>query len=112
MGNISVEQKLNMLHQLRARYDNDRTDLMRREQILYGQTSPVHSSEFYNSQYQEEGACSNTSSVRGTFRIRFLAAIVLVLLLILTDRKDKDFFGVSTSEIYTLIEEDYITQLK
>ncbi len=112
MANISVEQKLTMLNQLRSRYDNNQADLMRREQILYGRTSPVQSADFNNNRSIEEGVSADSFPVRGYFRLRLLIAAILAVLLILSDQKGKDFLGVSTSRIYKLIEEDYMTQMK
>ena len=112
MANISVEQKLTMLNQLRSRYDNNQADLMRREQILYGRTSPVSSVDVAITRASENEICADTLSVQGTFRLRLLIAAILVVLLILSDQKGKDFLGVSTSQIYTMIEEDYMTQME
>lgn len=112
MANISVEQKLTMLSQLRSRYDTNQADLMRREQILYGRTSPVQSADFNNGRLLEDGISADTAPARGTFRLRLLIAAVLAVLLILSDRNEKDFLGVSTSQIYTMIEKDYMTQME
>ncbi|MBR5248679.1 MAG: hypothetical protein IKV27_07055 [Lachnospiraceae bacterium] len=112
MANISVEQKLTMLNQLRSRYDNNQADLLRREQILYGRMSPVQSADVGINWSTENEVCADTLSVRGTFRLRLLIAAVLAVLLILSDQKGKDFLGVSTSQIYTMIEEDYMTQME
>lgn len=112
MGNISVEQKLCMLNQLRTRYDKDMTDLMRREEILYGKTSSV-SNMLRTSDYSVENEPgSNSIPVRSTFRLRLLMAAILAVLLILSDRRGQAYFGVSTSQIYTLIERDYLTQIE
>lgn len=112
MANISVEQKLTMLNQLRSRYDNNQADLMRREQILYGRTSPVSSADAGIGWSSENEVFADTLPVRGTFRLRLLIAAILAVLLILYDQKGKDFLGVSTSQIYTMIEEDYMTQME
>ena len=112
MANISVEQKLTMLNQLRSRYDNNQADLMRREQILYGRTSPVQPADAGISWSSENDISADTLSVQGTFRLRLLIAAILAVLLILSDQKGQDFLGVSTSQIYTMIEEDYMTQME
>ena len=111
MANISVEQKLTLLNQLRSRYDNNQADLMRREQILYGRTSPVRSADPNNSRL-EDGVSDDTIPVRGTFRLRLLIAAILAVLLIISDRNKTDFLGVSTSQIYTILEKDYMTQME
>ena len=112
MAHISVEQKLTMLNQVRSRYDNNQADLMRREQILYGRTSPVQSADFSNRWSIEEGVTADTLPVQGTFRLRLLVAAILAVLLILSDQRGREFLGVSTSQIYTMIEEDYMSQME
>ena len=44
-NHFTVDKKLELLHQVRSRYDRDQGDLARREMILYGKTSAAEYGE-------------------------------------------------------------------
>lgn len=138
MSDISVDQKLQLIRQIRTQHSQDRMDLMNRERILFGKTGqyrdldynvPVHNSNGYgsgmvgyNKDYEYGLDYESTtkdpeelqikSLKRALFKIRLVTALILAILLILLDQQNSPFLGVSTSEIFTMIEEDYYTQME
>ena len=126
MGNISTEQKLQLIRQVRSQHSRDQSDLMARERCLYGRTGDYHcgdygyrdgQKDFHPSNYVDDYTALNDDmsanpTGRNMLALRFLAALVLLLLFILMDKKDSPFLGVSTSEVFTMIENDYYEQLE
>ena len=109
MGNYTMEQKLRLVNQVRSRYDQDQSDLLRREQLLYGKTSNR------TFDLEPEGAFpeAETENPAGVsfFRLRLLAALVVFVLILTLDRNGKDLFGMSTEQIFQSIAKDYVTEL-
>lgn len=109
MGNYTMEQKLRLVNQVRSRYGQDQSDLLRREQLLYGKTS----NRAFD--YEQDGAFpeAETESPAGVsfFRLRLLAALVVFVLILALDRNGKDLFGMSTEQIFQSIAKDYVTEL-
>ncbi len=110
MSKITVEQKLTMLNQLRSQYDKNQSDLMRREQILYGRTSVSSSGENSERWAGTDAESFSDTPIKGTFRIRLIIAVILAVIMIVYDKNDKEILGVSTEQIYTVIAEDYIAE--
>lgn len=98
MSDISVDQKLQLIEQVRSQYHKDQYDLSHREQILYGRTS------------QDSG--SEELPARGSLRLRVAAALVLLVLVILMDQKEETIMGITTAEIFHTIENDYLAQME
>lgn len=96
MSDISVDQKLRLIEQVRSQYHRDQYDLLHREQILYGRMS----------------AGPTEQPLRGSFRIRLGAAILLFVLIILLDQKDGNILGFTASRIFETIESDYMIQME
>ena len=101
MDHFSVDKKLELLHQVRSRYERDRTDLIRREQLLYGKTGDYTLDEYVVSEAEDE--TDNFS----TFPLRVLIATGLFLLVIICDMSGKSIFGISAAECFTTISQDY-----
>ena len=111
MSNISTEQKLQLIRQVRSQHSRDQSDLMARERILYGRTGDYHS---FSADIPDPAIADPAAAPKGRslFGIRLLAALVLLVLFILLDRNDSPFLGVSTSEVFHIIENDYYKQLE
>ena len=109
MGNYTMEQKLRLVNQVRSRYGQDQSDLLRREQLLYGKTSNR------TIDYEQDGAFSETETESPSgvnfFRLRLLAALAIFVLILALDRNGKDLFGMSTEQIFQSIAKDYVTEL-
>ncbi|MBQ8233046.1 MAG: hypothetical protein IJZ34_14150 [Lachnospiraceae bacterium] len=123
MGNISTEQKLQLIRQVRSQHSRDQSDLMARERLLYGRTG-----DYLHEGYRERPKAFITAAGdsyeglyddmpanppgRNMFALRLLAALVLLVLFILTDKNNSPFLGISTSEVFSMIENDYYEQLE
>lgn len=132
MSEFSVDQKLMLIRQVRNQHNRDRMDLMNRERILFGRTGQYRDLDLpeqstggygnasygseYNYNQENEADCQTTDQSnplkRALFKIRLMAALILAVLLILLDQQNSTFLGVSTNEIFTMIEKDYYTQVE
>lgn len=130
MSDITMEKKLQLISQVRSRYRHDQSDLLHREQLLYGKTSidrlrreaknpygysPNRQREM-DEEFMEydpynelgEGYPDGVSGA-GPFRIRLFAALVAFLLILALDKNGRDLFGFSTEQIFHSIAKDYVT---
>lgn len=112
MNDISVDQKLQLIRQIRSRHNQNRIDMMNRERILFGKSEDYTLINGYEDPIPvtEESAQDSLKSM--LFKLRFLTALILAVFLILMDRKNSPFLGVSTTEIFTMIESDYYSRVE
>ncbi len=125
MSDISMEQKLELVNQIRSQYHRNQSDLMNREQILYGRSSArdveyrtTHSDYRNYSDYREHrdfmeysGAKAGTDEEGilsdNTFKIRLALAGVLFLIVVMFDKTGKSLAGISTNQVFQAIATDY-----
>ncbi|MCM1090669.1 MAG: hypothetical protein NC092_05780 [Butyrivibrio sp.] len=102
MSDISVTKKLELIKQIRSRYQQDRYDMFHRERLLYGRTTPipVENDELAKEAVSEEESFS-------TFPLRVLVAAVLFVMIILCDISGKSFLGIPSSRCFSAISADY-----
>lgn len=116
MEEISTEQKLQLVQQIRSQYNRNRYDMNHREQILYGRTSStagLSQMNSYNKMSFQKEKLSTTeaeadvtlTSVSLKFRCA-LAALLFIFAVI------SDFFGIKPlglemQQIFTYIAADY-----
>ena len=87
MKNVSSEQKLQLIQQIRSRYNEDRYDMRDRERILYGRESvrPWEEDDMDPEREQQRP--------QSTFRLRILLAVLLfaekIYQIISADYEDK-----------------------
>ncbi len=113
MSDIPVEKKLELVHQIRSRYRSDQSDLVNREQILYGRSMSQGAVNLNDYSYSKEASGEKEGVFRdNTFKIRLAIAGILVLLIILFDRSGKTFAGISTEQLFQAIETDYGTMIQ
>ena len=110
MGNFTMEQRLQLVNQVRSRYDQDQNDLYRREQLLYGKTS----NRAFDLEPDGTVSGDGTESTAGVgfFRLRLLAALVMFVLILALDRNGRDLFGMSTEQIFQSIAKDYVAEVR
>lgn len=108
MGDTTMEQKLQLLRQVRSRYEEDQYDMSNRERILYGRTSitpeKMGGASLYGDSYREglpEG------QMPSSFRLRLFLAIFLVMTVIVMDKNDMTLAGITPEKIYEVISADY-----
>lgn len=103
MSDATVEKKLKLVQQIRSQYNRDQYDLLSREQILYGRTSP---GRIAREPYAEPTDISSTPAT-GTIKIRLLAALLLLIGVLVMDISGNSLFGLQTSDIFASIKEDF-----
>lgn len=107
MSDFSVEQKLELVQQIRSQYYRNQSDLLNREQILYGRaTARKPEVEFHQPQLSSE-TTQEPLITDNTVKLRYALAAVLMLLIILFDRSDTSIAGVSMEQVFSVIANDY-----
>ena len=109
MSETTMEQKLQLVRQVRSRYHENQYDLSNRERILYGKTSIVPSRAGYMSPYDEgygdpylpEGQPVPFS------KLRLWLALFLVTAVILLDQNGTEVAGITAEKIFEVISADY-----
>jgi hypothetical protein len=102
MSDITLDQKLQLVHQVRSQYDRNQYDLQNRERILYGKETVYP----HDMEYGEEREMTAPLRI-STFKLRLLAAIVLLFGIVILDRNGIAIFGVSAQEIMRHLNEDF-----
>ena len=107
MNDISVEQRLELVKQVRSKYYENQSDMMNREQILYGKSVNTRDmGDFYqlktDNESKEDGIFKD-----GTLKLRYALAAVALLTIILFDKSEKTLGGISMNEVFTAIQKDY-----
>ena len=98
---VNMETRLQLVKQIRTKYNEDQRDLMDRELILYGKSS--HSTA-KDSSGQE---ASPDEAPVSFFRIRLILAIILFAAVILMDMDDIEMAGITADKIFQAISADY-----
>ena len=93
---IKLEKKLELMQQVRSRYNRDQSDLAQRERILYDVPRK-----------EPETVPEQDVLPFPSLAMRFLFAVGLGTLLILCDLSGRPFFGISTEQCFQAISEDY-----
>lgn len=108
MNHISTEQKMELVHQVRSKYNRDQYDLSNRERILYGRSTARPQNDYHESLsgYEPYGDPDQEAPV-STFRLRLLLALIVGIGIILLDGYGIKLGGISTDQIFEAIAEDY-----
>lgn len=108
MSDFSVEQKLELVQQVRSQYYRNQSDLMNREEILYGKAQVRKPTEAYSPPVPPTlDHTAEASSEDDTRKLRFGLTAVLVLLIILFDKSNTSITGVSMEQVFDVIAYDY-----
>lgn len=101
MNKVNTEKRLQLLKQVRSRYNEDQRDLTKRELILYGRSGrPVSES------LGQQDAPPDTEHV-SFFRVRLVLAVLLFAAVIFMDMDGMDMAGITAEEIFQAISADY-----
>lgn len=104
----NVEQKLQLVRQVRSRYHENRYDLSNRERILYGRTSvnpeSMDQTYPYGEPYEERTPVEAPLSF---FKLRMWIALFLVTAVIVMDRNGSEVAGITAEKIFQMISADY-----
>ncbi len=96
-----MEQKLQLVQQIRSRYHENQYDLSNREKILYGRTGAVQPGSLYPEPELEQ---PHPSSL---FRVRLLMALLLFGLVVAMDMGGFQIAGLTADRILEAISADY-----
>ena len=113
MSDITMEKKLQLIQQVRSRYHENQYDLSNRERILYGRTGFSQErrerGELYSDAYEDAYGepLMPSGAPFSFFRLRFLAALLLLALVILMDKSNISVAGITTEKIFEMISADY-----
>ncbi len=97
MSDATLEKKMQLIQQVRSRYNENQYDLSNREQLLYGTTS------YYDASAQPDEDAPPLS----TFKLRLFVAMVLFGLFIFMDRSHTAIGGITSEKLYGMISADY-----
>lgn len=107
MSGISVNQKLQLVQQVRSQYNRNQYDLRSREQILYGRSSAVRAAEHDELTAYGYDTGGETELPKSTFKLRFLAALILLVAVMVFDNNGHTLLGIDTGQIFAAISEDF-----
>lgn len=103
MSDVTMEQKLQLVRQIRSRYNENLYDLSSRERILYGRSGITDKTTATENISGEETLPLKSSF----FRIRVLFAVLLLLTVVIMDKNGINVAGITTEKIYRVISADY-----
>ena len=138
MSEIPMKKKMELVHQVRSQYHRNQSDLMSREQILYGNRKIGKNAKSTqsnagikgndsikgnddrkdNNSIDSNGSVNSINSVNSiegienTLKFRLAIAGILLLLVILFDISEKSFVGISTEQLFQTIGMDYGTMME
>ncbi len=104
----TMEKKLQLVQQVRSRYNENQYDMSNRERILYGRTSAAERPDYNRSLYYDENVLpdSEGDSV-SSFKLRFFIALVLFGIVVFMDRSHVAIGGITSEKLYGMISADY-----
>lgn len=112
MNKISSDQKLALVRSIRMQSDYNRNLCRERERFLYGyQPATTGEREIYGTEMnaalsrrpEEIINCPKEASAFGSFRLRFLVAVILIGIFIYMDQSQMTLFEMSMKEIAAYI---------
>ncbi len=104
MSNVSTEQKMRLVQQVRSRYSEDQYDLTNRERILYGRSSPRSTEE---GSWTEQYPYPEDMPRPSLFKIRLLLALIIFGAVIAMDTSGINVAGITAEKIFEAIAADY-----
>ena len=100
MRDINTERRLQLIQQIRSRYNEDRYDMGNRERILYGRESVRP--------WEENGDDPEWEQTpQSSFRLRVLLAVLLFAAVVAIDTNGTSLLGITAEKVYQIISEDY-----
>lgn len=100
VSKINTETRLQLLKQVRSRYNEDQRDLTKRELILYGRSGRTVSENL------EQEVPSDAEHV-SFFRIRLVLAVLIFAAVIFMDMNGIEMAGITAEKIFQAISADY-----
>ncbi|MCM1543336.1 MAG: hypothetical protein NC121_19045 [Blautia sp.] len=104
MRDVTTEQRLRLVQQVRSRYHENQYDLSNRERILYGKSFARESSD---NMTREDPDPDPDPRPLSTFKIRLVIALLLGAAVISMDRNHTKIAGITSEQIYQAISADF-----
>lgn len=102
MRDVTTEQRLRLIQQVRSRYHENQYDLSNRERILYGKS---FSGEMTDNMRQENPDADPRPF--SSLKIRLMVAILLSVAVISMERNQIKIAGITSEQIYQAISADF-----
>lgn len=102
MRDVTTEQRLRLIQQVRSRYHENQYDLSSRERILYGKSFTREAPD----RMEQEGV-GDTEKPPSSFRLRLVIAVLLGAAIISMDRNHIKIAGITSEQIYQAISADF-----
>lgn len=132
MGNISTDQKLQLVQQIRAESQENRMKMRSRERMLYGmeyqtknhtyeENIPLYSRGYYDGKYttgskelyaMEERNGDNGGDSYSSFKLRLVLSVFLFATFLLIDSGSGNVAGFSTTMLREEMNKDFDTGLE
>ena len=106
MSKINTDKKLELVKAIRMQNQYNRQLFRSREGFLYSDEPLVRRGEIYSLEAEDKPEVPNSGKVYGSFRIRFLIAMVLLVVFILCDVSHLSYEGENTDTIYGRITQN------
>lgn len=106
MSNVTTEQKIRLIQQIRSRYREDRYDMYNRERILYGKAAQPPEPDFPEEPTGGPGGMEYPERVSG-FRVRLFLAAFLFAALVVMDVNEIRIGGITAQKVMEVIAVDY-----
>lgn len=116
MSDVTMDQKLKLVQQVRARYHENQYDMSSRERILYGRTSAesrqpqvsFRQAHPYDDAYDVPyGDAYPAAAPLSSLRVRLFIALLLLTMVVVMDKNDMKVAGIAADQIFQAISADY-----
>lgn len=101
MGDISADQKLELVRQIRNQYEQNQYDIRHRESVLYGGLRSCGKEESWDEQAEENKILRDIKVLRIALALMFIIAAVMF------DQLKIAPLGIPMEQIFTAISENY-----
>lgn len=103
MRDVTTEQRLRLIQQVRSRYHENQYDLSSRERILYGKSFTRDTPD----RAEQENAVDGPGPSFSFFKLRLVIALLLGAAVISMDRNHIKIAGITSEQIYQAISADF-----
>lgn len=100
MGKVNADKKLELVKAIRMQNQFNRQIFRAREGFLYSDEPAMRRGELYSLSEEEKPQAQDNGRIFGSFRIRFVIAIVLLLVFILCDMNHFSYMGENTDTLF------------
>ena len=106
---FTVDQKLELIRQVRSQYRQNQNDLMHRESILYNRPIRplVNNDTLSTTDVSYSDSHKKGSQTDGTLKIRCITAALLTVLVILFHDTGINPAGLNIDQVFLTLEQDY-----